>query len=289
MQTAEIGSAADGVRLADPNLVGPASEAPRKLFRRSRPDLRRAARQLGGVVVAVGVWEVVSLSGAVTNQALASVNDTAAAIWTHAGSLFGAGGATLEAWAVGLAIATTAGIVLGTVVGRSKIAEASTEILVRMMRPLPSLALIPIAILAFGLGLKMTAGLVAFTSFWPIFINTRYGVRQVDNLFIETGRMLDLKGASMLVRVIIPCAAPLIASGIQVAFGLALVVTVSVELVGGTGGIGSFVLQAQQANEVPLMYAGIVAGGKLGWLLNIASTAVSTRLLPWADRREFPA
>ncbi len=288
MQTADIGSTADGVRLADPRLVGPTSQAPRK-FRRSGLDLRRAARQFGGVAVAVGVWEVVSVSGAVTNQALASVSNTAVAIWTHAGSLADAAGATLEAWGVGLTIAITAGIVLGTVVGRSRIAEASTEILVRMMRPLPSLALIPIAILAFGLGLKMTAGLVAFTSFWPIFINTRYGVRQVDNLFIETGRVLDLRGASLLARVVLPCAAPLIASGIQVAFGLALVVTVSVELVGGTGGIGSFVLQAQQANEVPLMYAGIVAGGTLGWLLNIASTAISTRLLPWADRRESPA
>ena len=277
------------MRLADPSSVAPPPEAPRNLFRRSTPDLRRAERQFGGVAVAVGVWELVSASGAVTNQALASVNDTAAAIWTHAGSLLRAAGATLEAWGVGLAIAITAGIVLGTVVGRSRIAEASTEILVRMMRPLPSLALIPIAILAFGLGLKMTAGLVAFTSFWPIFINTRYGVRQVDNLFIETGRALDLRGASLLARVILPCAAPLIASGIQVAFGLALVVTVSVELVGGTGGIGSFVLQAQQANAVPLMYAGIVAGGTLGWLLNIASTAISTRLLPWADRRESPA
>ena len=222
MRTAEIGSETNLARSDDPNSIAPGLRTP---FRLSRVRLLRTGRQIGGVLAAIGIWEVVSVSGVVTNQALASVSDTANAIGVHAGSLLTAAGATLEAWAVGLAIAALAGITLGTMVGRSRIAEASTEILVRMMRPLPSLALIPIAILAAGLGLEMTAGLVAFTSFWPIFINTRYGVLQVDNLLIETGRTLDLRGASLLVRVILPSAAPLIASGIQVAFSLAPVST----------------------------------------------------------------
>lgn len=246
----------------------------------------RLARQFGGVVVAVAVWELVSVSGVVTNQALASVPATGRALASHAGSLASAAGGTLEAWAVGLAIAAVAGTVLGTLVGRSRMADASTEILVRMMRPLPSLALIPIAILVAGLGLKMTAGLVAFTSFWPVFINTRYGVRQVDNLFIDTGRTLDLRRLGLLSRVILPAAAPLIASGMQVAISLALVVTVSVELVGGTGGIGSFVLRAQQANVVPTMYAGILVGGLVGWALNVGFRTLMGRLLPWADRTD---
>lgn len=259
---------------------------PAVAVRTGRLRARRLARQAGGVVVAIAIWELVSVSGVVTNQALASVNDTARALASHIGPLASAAGGTLEAWAVGLAIAAVGGVVLGTVVGRSKVAEAFTEILVRMMRPLPSLALIPIAILVAGLGLKMTAGLVAFTSFWPVFINTRYGVRQVDNLFIDTARTLDLRGLRMLGRVILPAAAPLIASGVQVAISLALVVTVSVELVGGTGGIGSFVLQAQQAGVVPTMYAGILVGGVVGWALNTGFRVVVQRLLPWADRAE---
>jgi ABC-type nitrate/sulfonate/bicarbonate transport system permease component len=86
--------------------------------------------------------------------------------------------------------------------------------------------------------------------------------------------------------VILPAAAPLIASGIQVAISLALVVTVSVELVGGTGGIGSFVLQAQQANAVPTMYAGIFVGGLTGWALNSGYGIFVRRALPWADRTD---
>lgn len=239
------------------------------------------ARKTGGVVAAVAIWEVVSASGFVNGQALAGVAPTLRALGSHGGALLSAVAGTLEAWAVGLGVAIVAGTALGALVGRSKVAAAATEILVRMMRPLPSLALIPIAILVAGLGLKMTASLVAFTSFWPIFINARYGVRQVDNLLIETGRTLDLHGFALLRRVIMPAASPLIASGIQVSVSLALIVTVSVELVGGTGGIGLFVLRQQQAGQVPAMYAGILVGGMVGWALNVMYAALVSRLLPW--------
>lgn len=245
-----------------------------------------AGRKLGGVVIAIVIWELVSVSGLVSAQALAGVGPTAAALAGNAGSLLSAAAATLEAWAVGVGIACVAGIGLGALVGRSQVAEASTEMVVRMMRPLPSLALIPVAILIAGLGLKMTAGLVAFTSFWPVFINTRYGVQQVDTLFIDTGRTLGLGRLGLLTRVIVPAAAPLIASGIQVAISLALVVTVSVELVSGSGGLGTFVVRAQQGNAVPEMYAGILVGGLVGWALNTGYAALTRRGLPWSNRLE---
>lgn len=249
-------------------------------------DSRALGRSLGGILVAIAIWELVSLSGLITDQALAGVGATAAALWSHAGALVSAAGGTLKAWAVGLCIASVAGIVLGALVGRSRLAEAFTELLVRMMRPLPSLALIPIAILVAGLGLKMTAGLVAFTAFWPVFINTRYGIQQVDNVFIDSGRTLGLRRAGLLLRVMIPAAAPLIAGGIQVATSLALVVTVSVELVSGSGGLGNFVLRAQQGNAVATMYAGIVVGGIIGWAVNRGYAALVRRALPWSNRLE---
>jgi ABC-type nitrate/sulfonate/bicarbonate transport system permease component len=236
--------------------------------------------------VAVAIWELASVTRLVSDQAMPSVGATANSLAAHVWTLTSAAGQTLEAWAAGLAIATVTGVLAGVLVGRSHWAQALTEVLVRMMRPLPSLALIPVAILVAGLGLKMTAGLVAFTSFWPVFINTRYGVFQVDRLFIDTGRTLQLRGISLLRVVILPAAAPLIASGIQVAISLALVVTVSVELVGGTGGIGSFVLEAQQGNAIASMYSGIIVGGLVGWALNAGYGAVVRRTLPWSARQE---
>ena len=260
------------------------------VVRRRGPGRRSSVtRSVGGILGALGLWELISLSGVVGSEALANVQDTGRALFTNAGSLGVAVGGTLEAWAIGLAVATAAGVVLGTLIGRSRIAEATTEVLVRAMRPLPSLALIPIAILVAGLGLRMTTGLVAFTSFWPVFINTRYGVRQVDILIIDTGRTLGLRRLPLLAKVVVPAAAPLIASGVQVAISLALVVTVSVELVGGTGGIGSFVQTAQQANAVPTMYTGILVGGIVGWVLNAGYAAVIRRAIPWQARGEVSA
>jgi len=272
-------------------IAGPAARAP-AASGAGRPWTttgRSLARRIAGVVIAVLIWQLVSLTGAIGSQALASATGTAQAIASNAASLADAAVATVEAWAVGIAIAVIAGVLLGTVTGRSHLAEAFTEVLVRMMRPLPSLALIPVAILVAGLGLKMTAGLVAFTAFWPVFINTRYGVRQVDNLVIDTARTLGFRGPGLVCRVILPAAAPLAASGIQVAVSLALVVTVSVELVGGTGGIGSFVLRAQQSDAVSAMYAGIAVGGFIGWVLNAGYGAAVRRLLPWGDRTEVSA
>lgn len=273
-----------------PEGTGAAAERPATLPAAGRTGrVRSLRRRLGGVVVALAVWEILNATGAVTSQALPSVQATAAKLVDQAGPLVSSAGDTLRAWAVGLAIAAVAGVALGALVGRSRVAQASTETLVRMMRPLPSLALIPVAILIAGLGLEMTAGLVAFTSFWPIFINTRYGVQQVDIRLVETARTLDLRGLSLVGRVVLPAAAPMIASGVQVAISLALVVTVSVELVGGTGGIGSYVLQAQQANAVSSMYAGIIVGGTLGWALNTGYGVLVRRALPWRDRSQRSA
>lgn len=269
------------------NTAATASAAPGDAARQARRrsgNGRRLVRQLTGVVIALIAWEVLSASGVVNSFALASPLATASKLVSEAGTLAHAVLGTLEAWALGLLIAGVLGIALGTLVGVSKNADAATEWLVRAMRPMPSLALIPIAILVAGLGLKMTAGLVAFASFWPIFINTRYGVRQIDNRLLETAQSLGLRGLSRLVRVVLPAASPMIATGVQVALSLALVVTVSVELVGGTGGLGQFVATAQQGNQTASMYAGIVLGGVLGWALATTYAAVVRRALPWVAR-----
>ena len=257
-----------------------------KTLQRGRRRSYGRLRPLGGVVIALLLWEFLSVSHAVNAAALPTPIATFAAIFSNAGKLATATLGTLEAWALGIVVATIAGVTIGTLVGRSQIADAATETLVRMMRPLPSLALIPIAILIAGLGLEMTAGLVSFAAFWPIFINARAGVHQVDNRYLESAHALGLRGFELIRRVVIPAAAPMIASGIQVAISLALVVTVSVELVGGTGGLGQFVLLAQQGNATATMFAGVIVGGLLGWALNALYLKMIDRMLPWKSQGE---
>lgn len=248
--------------------------------------VRRNFRPLGGVFVALIIWEIVSATGIVNKSALSTPFATLKSLVNNFGGLASATLGTLEAWAIGIVAATIFGVFLGTLVGRSRIADEATETLVRMMRPLPSLALIPIAILVAGLGLKMVSGLVTFAAFWPIFINTRAGVHQVDNRFLESANALGVRRFELIRRIVLPAAAPLIAAGIQISISLALVVTVSVELVSGTGGLGQFVLEAQQGNATSAMFAGVVIGGALGWALNYGYLKIVDKKIPWKNQSE---
>ena len=243
--------------------------------------LRRRARPAAGVALAIGLWVLLTQTGLLSSREFPTVQAIAAALAAAAGPLVTSLGATLESLLIGLAIASAAGVVLGLAVGSSVWADAATDGIVRMARPLPSLALIPIAILLAGLGTTMTAGLVAFAAFWPVFINTRYATRQVEPQLLDTGRALGFGRWGLVWRVVVPSVAPAAATGVRVAAGVATVVTISVELVAGTGGLGGYVMTAQQGGSTAAMYAGIVVGGLVGWLLSYGVGAVGRTTLRW--------
>lgn len=248
---------------------------------RARTRFRRRLRGAVGVAVVIAIWALLTGTGIADTQNLPTIPAVLTALGGSAGEIAASLGTTLESMIIGLAIAFAAGSVAGLAVGLSTWADAATDVIVRMMRPMPSLALIPVAILLAGLGTEMTSGLVAFAAFWPVFINARYGVRQVEPRLLDTGRALNLGRWGLIWRVVVPSAAPAIATGLRIALSMALVVTISVELVAGTGGLGGYVVAAEQGGSVPQMYAGIIVGGAVGWLLNVAFAAAGRRLLRW--------
>lgn len=253
---------------------------------RRRPSAwARRGRGIVGVAVAIGLWALITEIGAVNTQDVATVGAVVSGAADSWHRLLSSVGGTLASWAIGLAVAAAAGVVAGLAVGLSRWADAATDVTVRMMRPMPSLALIPVAILIAGLGLKMTAGLVAFASFWPVFINTRYAVAQIEPKLLDSGRAVGLDRWGLIWHVVMPAATPAIITGVRVSVGLALVVTLSVELVASTGGLGGYVLVAEQGGATGQMYAGIIAGGILGWLLNVSFTRLAGILIPWQANR----
>ncbi|MDX6396245.1 MAG: hypothetical protein QOJ73_7308 [Streptosporangiaceae bacterium] len=249
--------------------------------RRVNTRLRRRVRPVVGVVLALGGWELLTQTGLLDRRQFPAIQTVVAALYTSRGALVASLGTTLESLFIGLAIASAAGAVFGLAVGISVWADAATDVIVRMMRPLPSLALIPIAILLAGLGTTMTSGLVAFAAFWPVFINARYATRQVEPQLLDTGRALGFGPWELIWRVIVPSVAPAAVTGVRVAAGMATVVTISVELVAGTGGLGGYVLDAQQGGATAEMYAGIVVGGVVGWLLSSGIGALARIALRW--------
>lgn len=245
------------------------------------PRWRRAVRAVVGVAIAIGAWAAVTSSGIVDTAVFPTVPAFLQALADSWTDLLQGMGVTLQSWALGMLVGTVLGVTLGVIVGRSYWADASSDIVVRMLRPMPSLALIPVAVLVAGLGVAMTASLVAFTSFWPIFINTRYAVRQIEPRLLDSGKAIGLSGWSLIRLVIAPAIAPGVVTGIRVSVGIAIVVTVSVQLVAGTGGLGGYVLNAQTSGLTSQVFVGAAAGGLLGWLLNSLFLVATRRVMPW--------
>lgn len=248
----------------------------------------RIVRGLAGGAIAVALLELVTRAELVSPTYLppaSSVLATTGRLLVDPAFLAHVG-ATLLATAVGIAIAVALAVPLGLLLGSSRRSHAAGIAAVELLRPIPSVALIPLAILVLGRGLDMRIALVAYASAWPILLNTIYGVREVDPVARDTARAFGFGGAAIARRVALPSAAPFIYTGIRISVGIALIVAVSAELIaGGAAGIGTFMLaNAQTGVPRELLYAGIVTSGLLGLALNALMVAGERRLFPWAVR-----
>ena len=193
---------------------------------------------------------------------------------------------TLVAWAVGMLIAIAVAVPVGVVLGSSWRSYVASTTAIEFLRPIPSVALIPVAILLMGRGLDMRVALVVYASVWPILFNTIYGIRDVDPLARDTARAYGFSRLAVLRRVSLPWALPFIYTGIRISTAIALILVISTELIAGGGpGIGTWMLRHSETG-VPreLLYAGIVVAGLLGLLINAAVMAGERRLFFWHQR-----
>ncbi|WP_160142511.1 ABC transporter permease [Arthrobacter sp. SLBN-100] len=192
-------------------------------------------------------------------------------------------GTTAWATVVGLAVAMLISIPLGIIMGSSRIAYAASRGIVELLRPIPSVALIPLAILLYGGGLNMKVSLIVYASVWPILFNAIYGAHDVEPLAKDTARSFGVNRLGTLWKVTLPHAAPFIATGVRVSAAIALVLAISAEfLAGGSGGLGSWMLKVSSVSgETGLIFAGITIAGLMGLALNGLLALVERRLFPW--------
>lgn len=198
------------------------------------------------------------------------------------GALSGEIGATLSAYLQGLAIAIAIGVAAGVLIGSSRTLLDATSVLIEFMRPIPGVALIPLVILSFGIGVPARRFLIAFAAIWPILINTIYGVRGGDRMLHEVARTSGVGRTGRLFRVTLPAALPSIATGVRVSAAIALLVCVTAEFRIGSGGIGTYMYLQLNANRLPEMYAAVILVGLIGYLTNVALRVLQRRTLFWA-------
>jgi ABC-type nitrate/sulfonate/bicarbonate transport system permease component len=190
-------------------------------------------------------------------------------------------GNTLEGWALGLAVAAAIAIPVGIVIGSSRLLYQSLRAVIEFLRPIPSVALIPLAVLIWGSGLESKVFLAAFASTWPLLMQTLYGVQDVDPVATDTARSFGFSRSARLVHVTLPSAVPYIATGVRISAAVALILAVTAELVIGAPGLGREINIARQSEAVDIMYALIVVTGLLGWGMNIVFARVERRVLHW--------
>jgi ABC-type nitrate/sulfonate/bicarbonate transport system permease component len=187
---------------------------------------------------------------------------------------------TLAGWAAGLALASLIAVPAGILIGSSRRAYQMLRLPIEFLRPIPSVALIPLAVLVFGTRFPNKLFLVTFACVWPLLFQSIYGVQDVDPVAVDTARAFGFGRLQRLALVVLPSSAPYIATGLRIASSVALILAVTSELVVGVPGLGSAINIAASGGDFALMYALIAVAGLLGVSLN----ALFARLEGWALR-----
>jgi ABC-type nitrate/sulfonate/bicarbonate transport system permease component len=190
------------------------------------------------------------------------------------GSLLQATGFTLGAAALGLLVGGSAGVLLGMVLGLSRLIARLGEVTIEMLRPVPSVALIPLAMLVFGFGWRMELSVVAFAAFWPMLLLTQAAVLQVDVRLLEVSRVLGLGPLQRLSKIVLPAIVPRLFVALRLGVAVSLVVAVTVEIAANPNGMGYAMMIAQQSLDPALMLAWLGWIGVVGYVVNAAALAL---------------
>jgi len=190
-------------------------------------------------------------------------------------------GSSLRRLFVGYSVAVVLAVTIGIAMGIWRAFYLLAEPLVEFLRPIPSPAYLPMAILFLGIDDTMKVFMVAFASFFPILLNTVSGVRSVDPVLLETGKTFGYSRWQIVRKILLPASASFVLTGMRISLAIALIVTVIAEMVAGNSGIGFYVLNAQRSFLVPEMYAGVIALALVGFALNKIFVLVESALMRW--------
>jgi len=206
-----------------------------------------------------------------------------AAFWVDVGH-------TMTSWVIGLAIATVSALVLGLIIGSSRFLRAATHSTIEFFRPIPSVALIPFAVLLFGTNMKSTLLLVIYASFWQVLLQVLYGVADVDSVAASTAKSFRFGRLARTRYVVWPTTLPYFMTGLRLASAVALILAITGELIIGSPGLGKQIALTQSGGAVVQMYALVLATGLIGVAINLGMRFVERRVLSWHSsvRSEVP-
>lgn len=268
--------------VVSPTLTEPVIDRPVRIRTRAE-RWRRPALGLLGLALGVGVLEALPRLGLVDSRYLPPFSAMAASLArqvTHA-DFWVALGETLRGWALGLAIAMIAGVAAGVVIGSIPFLRAVTASTIEFLRPIPSVALIPLVVLIYGSQPQSALVLVVYAAFWQVLVQVLYGVADVDPVVRDTARSYRFSRWAIIRTVIWPTAMPYVVTGFRLAASVALILEITAELIIGVPGLGQQIGVAQSSGAVTQTYALVLVVGLIGVAVNASARAVERRALRW--------
>jgi len=182
----------------------------------------------------------------------------------------------------GFALAALFALPIGLLIGRVSTARMLLDPFLQLMRPIPVTAWLPLSMILFGLGAKSAFALVCLGAFYPILLNTVFGVRSVDPKLFEAASMLGCRGNAQFYKVVLPAAVPSIFTGLRLGLGLAWFVIVVGEMTGVPQGLGAVIMDARTLSRTDLVICGMIVIGVAGFLSDRIVVAIGNRLLRWS-------
>lgn len=238
---------------------------------------------LGAVLAVLVLWESLSRTGILPAIAFPAASEVLARFGSLLAepTFWSALGQTILGAGAGLLIVSIIAVPLGMAIGRIRWIDRSTLLVIEFLKPIPPVALLPLALLFWGPSLTMKVFLVVMGALWPLMVQVAYGARGLDRTQQDFARSYRLSHWRTIRHILIPTLLPFGLTGLRVSASIAVVVAVVAELIGGAPGMGQEIAMAQNAADLPTMYGYIIATGILGLAVNGMFTLAGKPLLFW--------
>ncbi|MFL6672553.1 MAG: ABC transporter permease [Massilia sp.] len=209
------------------------------------------------------------------------LKEGSAVAWVLSGELIQDSLSSMYRVVVGFAVGAGLALPLGLLMGANQRIYRLLNPVLQILRPIPPIAYIPMAILWFGLGNPPSVFLIAIGAFFPVIMNTIAGVQHVDGIYLRAARNLGASQLTMFRRVILPAATPYILAGMRIGVGTAFIVVIVSEMIAVNNGLGYRILEAREFMWSDKIIAGMVTIGLLGLAIDIGMNALNNHLLRW--------
>jgi sulfonate transport system permease protein len=245
--------------------------------------LNHLAQYTGLSLAIIAVWQVLSHLGYLNPVLLPPPSRIAQTFW----ELFKSGdlprhiGISIIRVLEGFTIAAVLGLGLGIVIGLSRTMDRLTGLIIQVVKPIPPIAWIPLAILWFGIGEKSKVYIIFLGAFFPIIINTIDGIRQTDHKFVEVARLLAVPRFKFVFQVVLPGALPAIMTGVRVGLMVAWICVVAAELIAASSGIGYLIMDARELSQSDVVLVGMITIGVIGKVMDGLIKLLEKRIITW--------